>query len=195
MAELIIKMQDREIKRTPITKVVTTIGRDEDQDIVIDNPAISRAHAAVEFDGADFIISDLGSGNGMFANGEPVKRWRLAENDHVQLGKFTVVFNPSAGPSTDTLIPATPAEPVATKPRRSPIATTSLSANELQKFREQAEREREQAESGAASAPAAATPSTPAASQPAASNSSSILFVGLLAGVAIGALIFYFMTR
>ena len=99
MAELIIKLQDREIKRVPILKVITTIGRDDDQDVVIDNPAISRAHAVVEYEGGEFIIRDLESDNGLFANGERVKRWRLADHDHVQLGKFTVVGSTKGGDS------------------------------------------------------------------------------------------------
>lgn len=193
MAELIIKLQDREIKRVPILKVITTIGRDDDQDVVIDNPAISRAHAVVEYEGGEFIIRDLESDNGLFANGERVKRWRLADHDHVQLGKFTVVFEPHGGPPVDALISLAPAEPPPSRPRRSPIATTSLSPDEIQRFREQAERERQEA---AAPAPPPAAPTEPAVQAVSAGGSGPVMLaVGLIIGVVVGGLAFYFTQR
>lgn len=192
MAELIIKLQEREIRRIPITRQVTSIGRDEDQDVVIDNPAVSRRHAAVEFEAGEFIIRDLGSDNGMFVNGEPVKRWRLAKDDYVQLGKFTLVFSPSGGVPDADLMPVQPIEPVETKPRRNPIATTSLSTQDLQRFREQAEAERQSEEAAAAAASASPTPPGAAAGG---SSGVGMLMVGLFAGVAIGAIVFFLIQR
>ncbi len=43
-----------------------TIGRDEDNDLPIRSPKVSRHHARIEFDGANYRVSDLDSTNGTF---------------------------------------------------------------------------------------------------------------------------------
>lgn len=45
-----------------------TIGRNESNDIVIDNLAVSSTHARIESVSASFIIKDLQSTNGTFVN-------------------------------------------------------------------------------------------------------------------------------
>jgi pSer/pThr/pTyr-binding forkhead associated (FHA) protein len=53
------------------TRVV--IGRDDDCDVVLDDPAVSGHHAAISVRrGAAPTIEDLGSANGTFVNGRPV---------------------------------------------------------------------------------------------------------------------------
>jgi pSer/pThr/pTyr-binding forkhead associated (FHA) protein len=49
------------------------IGRDQDCDVVLDDPAVSGHHAAISVrKGAGAVIEDLGSANGTFVNGRPV---------------------------------------------------------------------------------------------------------------------------
>jgi hypothetical protein len=48
---------------------VTTIGRDEDNDVVIARDHVSRHHAEVRWDGARFLLADLDSKNGTLLNG------------------------------------------------------------------------------------------------------------------------------
>ena len=43
-----------------------TIGREEDNDIVLDSPKVSRRHARIQHDGLKFWVSDLNSRNGTF---------------------------------------------------------------------------------------------------------------------------------
>jgi hypothetical protein len=43
-----------------------SIGRDEDSDIVLDDPKVSRQHARLSFDGENYRITDLNSTNGTF---------------------------------------------------------------------------------------------------------------------------------
>jgi pSer/pThr/pTyr-binding forkhead associated (FHA) protein len=53
------------------TRVV--IGRDQDCDVVLDDPAVSGHHAAISVrKGSPPVIEDLGSANGTFVNGRPV---------------------------------------------------------------------------------------------------------------------------
>ena len=66
----------------------TTIGRAETSDVVIDDPGVSRSHAAIRGDASGYSISDLSSSNGTYVNGirlgsEPQK---LENRDIIQVG-------------------------------------------------------------------------------------------------------------
>jgi hypothetical protein len=53
----------------------------------------SRArHALVTVDDSVVTVEDLGSLNGTSVNGETVEKTRLADGDHVQIGRFLLVF-------------------------------------------------------------------------------------------------------
>src|SRR5690606_32430410 len=69
------------------------IGRSADNEVRIDNPALSRYHASIEAVAGLHVLKDFGSQNGTYLNGERVSgRAALADGDRVQLGKFTLVF-------------------------------------------------------------------------------------------------------
>lgn len=63
------------------------IGRYDDNDIVIDNPYVSRYHAEIITEGARHLIRDLGSMSGTFANGERITQRRLKDGDRIRLGR------------------------------------------------------------------------------------------------------------
>jgi FHA domain len=52
----------------------TTIGRDSESDLVLDDTFISSEHATLSWNGNGWMIRDLGSTNGTRLNGEEVKR-------------------------------------------------------------------------------------------------------------------------
>jgi pSer/pThr/pTyr-binding forkhead associated (FHA) protein len=64
------------------------IGRGRSADVVIAEPTISRAHAAVGFDEKGFFMQDLGSTNGTRVNGERQNHARLDHGDQILLGKL-----------------------------------------------------------------------------------------------------------
>jgi pSer/pThr/pTyr-binding forkhead associated (FHA) protein len=72
----------------PIDRHWMVIGRGRSADIVIADPTISRAHAAIGCDGEGFFVQDMGSTNGTRVNGERAVRTRLADRDEVLLGKL-----------------------------------------------------------------------------------------------------------
>ena len=69
------------------------IGRGRSADIVIAEPTMSRAHAAIGFDGKRFFVEDLGSTNGTRVNGNREKKTLLENGDEVQLGKLAITVN------------------------------------------------------------------------------------------------------
>ena len=62
------------------------IGRSSDLDMVLIEDMVSRKHAKISLAPGQITISDLGSTNGTFVNGEKVKRARLKEGDRILIG-------------------------------------------------------------------------------------------------------------
>ena len=71
---------------------LTSIGRVEENQIQVDDPAVSRYHAEIVLDEAGFLLRDLGSQNGTFANEEPVQERVLQDGDLLQIGSARFVF-------------------------------------------------------------------------------------------------------
>lgn len=66
---------------------VTTIGRADDCDIVVENPYVSSKHAMIRKKGKKFVIQDLNSTNGTYVNGKRVKNIaRIKNNDVIKFG-------------------------------------------------------------------------------------------------------------
>lgn len=72
----------------PVDREWMVIGRGRGADVVLAEPTISRAHAAVGWDGQGFFVQDLGSTNGTRVNGRREPWVRLRDGDEVQLGKL-----------------------------------------------------------------------------------------------------------
>jgi two-component system cell cycle response regulator len=75
----------------------TIIGRGADATLRLDEPSVSRLHAKITRIGSDaYLLEDLGSANGTYVGGRPIRRAALRSGDRVQLGRecvfrFTVV--------------------------------------------------------------------------------------------------------
>jgi len=79
-------------RRFEIVKFLTTIGRESDNDIVLEDPAVSRHHAQIEIRGSRFCLYDLESTNGTWVNEDRIKEVVLQDNDTVRLGNLTFRF-------------------------------------------------------------------------------------------------------
>ena len=64
----------------------TSVGRDATNSLCLASMWVSRRHCLIERQGARVTISDLGSHNGTFVNGVPVKERVLAHGDQVRVG-------------------------------------------------------------------------------------------------------------
>ncbi len=92
MPKLLVKFKEAVLKEYPVEKDALTIGRGEDNDIMIENLAVSGHHAKLVRENGDFVLIDLNSLNGTFVNGHKVSKWILRDNDLITIGKHTVVF-------------------------------------------------------------------------------------------------------
>ncbi|MDQ6802218.1 MAG: FHA domain-containing protein [Acidobacteriota bacterium] len=79
------------------------VGRTPDAAVMIDSPAISRRHAAIEVVGTHAFIEDLGSKNGTSVDGEPINaRHDLTDGATVCFGSVCGVFR-AVGSGLSTL--------------------------------------------------------------------------------------------
>ncbi len=71
---------------------VTLLGRGTDCDLRLVDPGVSRHHAELRVENGQVVLVDLGSTNGTFVNGQPIRRVALADGTHVSLGRTTLLF-------------------------------------------------------------------------------------------------------
>ena len=90
MERVLLKYKGAVVKEVLLRKEVTTIGRKPDNDIVIDNQAISGHHAELIKSNNALAIEDLGSLNGTYLNGQKVSKSELYDGDIVSLGVHTL---------------------------------------------------------------------------------------------------------
>jgi len=68
------------------------IGRKKNNDVIIDNLAVSGHHAKVDSVGDSFVLIDLQSKNGSFVNEQQVSSHWLKPGDTINIGKHSLVF-------------------------------------------------------------------------------------------------------
>lgn len=92
MAKLILMFKDQVLKEFPFMKESITIGRKPDNDIQIDNLAVSGRHAKIDKTGSGFTLTDLQSTNGTFVNDKKIASQKLNDGDRVIVGKHTLLY-------------------------------------------------------------------------------------------------------
>ena len=92
MAQLTLQFKDLALKEFELTGQSITMGREPDNDIVVENLLVSGYHARIDPAGREYILTDLQSKNGTFVNGERVTSTKLKDGDQILVGKHTIVF-------------------------------------------------------------------------------------------------------
>ncbi|NQD41856.1 FHA domain-containing protein, partial [Glutamicibacter halophytocola] len=67
-------------------------GRHPNADIFLDDVTVSRRHAKFTRNGESFLLSDIGSLNGTYINGDRIDEIQLSSGVQVQIGKFRLNF-------------------------------------------------------------------------------------------------------
>ena len=106
MPKLILMFDARELQETAVGTHPVSIGRLPDNNIVIDNPAVSGRHARVFREGNHYVVEDLKSTNGTFVNQKPIARHTLLEGDVVLVGKHSLTFTLAGGEQAEVAEPA-----------------------------------------------------------------------------------------
>ncbi|KYH45230.1 DUF3662 and FHA domain-containing protein [Branchiibius sp. NY16-3462-2] len=83
-------------ERYELAGAITVLGRDEEADIIIADPGISRRHSEIRVtnDGPHKVASvrDLGSTNGTYVNGDQIDSARLRNGDRITIGRTSLTY-------------------------------------------------------------------------------------------------------
>ncbi len=79
-------------RHVALDKAINAIGRSLDNDIVLEDPGVSRAHAQIRWRSGQFEIFDLGSRAGVLINGRPVARGILKSGDVITMGSAALIY-------------------------------------------------------------------------------------------------------
>ena len=102
MARLILMFNNQVIKEFHFEKQGLTIGRKAENDIHIDNLAVSGHHARIDKTGTNYIVTDLQSTNGTFVGDKKIVTHILKHGDKVLIGKHVLLFVSSEKEDGDT---------------------------------------------------------------------------------------------
>jgi Nif-specific regulatory protein len=84
-----------------LTQTETTLGREPGNHLSLPDPLVSRQHCCITQAADQFQLRDLGSANGSFVNGLPIKERTLQHGDLIKLGDSLLLFlcqpEPAAG--------------------------------------------------------------------------------------------------
>jgi hypothetical protein len=92
MATFFVHKAEDDTQIVKVDKPCITLGRRNDNDIVLEDIFVSRKHAAVEKRGVFYYIRDEQSRYGTFVNGSRVTETRLDYGDEIQLGNTLLTF-------------------------------------------------------------------------------------------------------
>jgi len=93
MSRLVLKFESTQLKEVPLGTHPVTIGRAPDNDIQIDNLAVSNYHARVYVEAGSLVVEDLNSLNGSFLNDIRVERAMLKDGDTILIGKHEIMVD------------------------------------------------------------------------------------------------------
>lgn len=94
------------VRLFPLEQAVVSIGRAPENDLVINDPRVSRQHAQLRAVAGQFVIFDLDSTGGTSLNGQPVSQRPLTPGDVILLAGVPLVYgqeNPSGAGMTQEL--------------------------------------------------------------------------------------------
>ena len=93
MLSILLKLKDTALKSLETDQAEVTIGRNENNDIYINNLGVSKKHARIVRQNGTYIIEDLKSTNGTLLNNKRIQKARLTTGDVVTVGKHTLLIS------------------------------------------------------------------------------------------------------
>jgi len=103
MPEIVVKYDEKVIERIVTEKKRISIGRTNDNDIVLENRGVSRKHAMIEFNDNAAVVMDNESLNGTFVNQRKINEEVLRDEDIITIGKYQLIYHcQSSSPNEDT---------------------------------------------------------------------------------------------
>jgi len=92
MPHFYVVTNEGQIFNFPISKDKISIGRSNDNDLILPDNTVSRHHAEIQKRKNDYFLADLGSYNGTRLNGKSIQEGFLKHDDNVQIGSNKLTF-------------------------------------------------------------------------------------------------------
>lgn len=92
MAKLLL-IEDGTVQEIQMGQEIT-IGRAYSNLLRLEGEEMSRVHAIIYRRGADYILRDLDSKNGVYLNGQKIVNSLIDSGDQIQVGKYVLIFDP-----------------------------------------------------------------------------------------------------
>lgn len=96
MPEIVVKYEDKVVERIVTEKKRISIGRTNENDVVLENRGVSRKHATIEFNDQAAVIIDNESLNGTFVNNRKITEEILRNDDVITIGKYSLTYHSQA---------------------------------------------------------------------------------------------------
>ena len=100
-AKLLIRLNNSLVGDFSIENEVTTVGRKGENDITLDNLAVSGKHARILYIGGEAFLEDLDSTNGTYVNSEKISKHLLKNGDLITIGQYQLKFEGLSGEEDD----------------------------------------------------------------------------------------------
>ncbi|HET6597602.1 MAG TPA: FhaA domain-containing protein [Anaerolineales bacterium] len=126
------------VKVHPLTESVVNIGRRLENQLVIDDPRVSRNHAQLRAIKGRFVLFDLNSTGGTFVNGQRTSQTVLYPGDVISLAGVALIFgqdNPPPRPDTGNTMPINP-EPGTSERPTATVEHNTVDLSKSGKFRD-----------------------------------------------------------
>jgi adenylate cyclase len=92
MPSVRLTTKNSQVRNFPLLRDDTTIGRSDDNDIVLSGSTVSRKHARIEKTNEGYLLTDLGSRNGTEVNEKPAQSIFLKHQDEIKIGPNRLTF-------------------------------------------------------------------------------------------------------
>ncbi|WP_242396300.1 sigma 54-interacting transcriptional regulator [Anaeromyxobacter oryzisoli] len=94
MATLIVKAPDGGEREIALVKRITSVGRDPENDVAVEDPRLPATALHIHFDGKDYSAAAHERVD-MTVNGKRRSTWRLGPGDRIQVGATELFFDPA----------------------------------------------------------------------------------------------------
>ena len=91
-AFLLVRTDGAPRVRFDLGGALISIGRASDNDVIVDDPEVSRHHCQLKLQHGAYSLADLGSRNGSWINGQPVSEVALGPGDLIRIGSTDIEF-------------------------------------------------------------------------------------------------------
>jgi hypothetical protein len=91
-AYLVVQTDGAPPARFDLGGALIAVGRAADNDVILDDPQVSRHHCQLKLQHGAYSFVDLQSRNGSAVNGQRVEEVALADGDRIRIGNTTIEF-------------------------------------------------------------------------------------------------------